>query len=118
MAHMAKIDKNNMVIDVVVVHDNYCPDPAPQNESVAAAFLDSLGLGLNWKQTSYNGNFRKQYASIGYTYDADADVFVRPQPFPSWSLNENHDWVAPVEKPNDGKLYIWNEALLSWEIDE
>jgi len=70
--------------------------------------------GIYIKRTSYNHRMRKQYAGIGYTYDADADVFVAPQPFPSWTLDGNHDWQPPTPKPDDGGLYGWNEAELKW----
>lgn len=114
MAYMAQLDDNNTVLRVLSVSNNDCPDPAPANEAQGAAFLESLGLGTNWKQTSYNNNFRKQYAGIGYTYDAVADVFVAPQPFPSWSLDENHDWQAPTPMPTDGELYTWDEETETW----
>jgi len=76
---------------------------------------NDLGLGGNWIQTSYNHNIRKQYAGIGFKYDATADVFIAPQPFSSWSLDENHDWQAPKAKPEDGLVYFWNEEKLDWE---
>jgi hypothetical protein len=79
MAYMAQLDNNNVVLQVLSVSNNDCPDPAPMNEAQGAAFLESLGLGSNWKQTSYNGNFRGRYAGIGYTYDADLDEFVAPE---------------------------------------
>ena len=80
------------------------------------AFCKSLfGWNTNWVQTSYNGNIRKNYAGIGYTYDAGRDAFIAPKPFPSWVLNEdNCIWEAPTPKPNDGKFYSWDEATTSW----
>jgi hypothetical protein len=114
MAYMAQLDNNNVVLQVLSVSNNDCPDPAPDNEAQGAAFLESLGLGSNWKQCSYNGTFRKQYAGIGYTYDAVADVFVAPQPFPSWTLDENHDWQPPVAMPTEGGPYMWDEDTLTW----
>lgn len=116
MAYMAKLDENNVVIEVLAVADKDCPNPAPANEAQGAAFLQGLGLGTNWKQTSYNGNFRKQYAGIGYTYDAASDVFVAPQPFPSWSLDANYDWQPPMPMPTDGQLYIWDEETIGWKV--
>ena len=118
MAYMAQLDNNNVVTRVLSVSNNDCPDPAPSNEAQGAAFLESLGLGTNWKQCSYNGTFRKQYAGIGYTYDAVADVFVAPQPFASWSLDNNHDWQPPTPYPTDGETYRWDEDTTSWVADD
>ena len=67
-------------------------------------------------RTSYNNNIRKQYAGIGYTYDADADVFIIPQPYPSWSLDENYDWQPPTPMPDDGIMYVWDEPNLVWQV--
>lgn len=116
MAHFAELDESNCVLRVITVSNNDAPDPAPANsEPLGRTFIaDVLKLPGEWRQTSYNGNFRKQYAGIGYTYDANADVFVLPQPFPSWSLDANHDWQPPTQYPSDGGEYRWNEATLSW----
>jgi len=82
MAHFARISKN-VVREVIVISDDNCPDPAPDNEAAGQAYIaDVLGLAGEWKQTSYNGNFRGRYAGLGYTYDPDADEFVAP-PEPS-----------------------------------
>jgi len=109
MAHFAEIDENGIVKQVLVVSD--------QEEHRGQDFLaDDLGLGGTWIQTSYNHRIRKQYAGIGFKYDADADVFIAPQPFPSWTLDNNHDWQAPTPMPNDGAFYLWNEEELTWEI--
>ena len=82
MAHFARID-NNTVTEVIVISDDNCPDPAPDNEAQGQAFIaDVLGLAGTWKQTSYNGNFRGVYAGVGYTYDPDLDQFVAPPPLP------------------------------------
>jgi hypothetical protein len=106
MAHFARIE-NNLVAEVLVVHNNL--------EHRGADFLaNDLGLGGTWVQTSYNNNFRKQYAGVGYTYDPIADVFVAPQPYPSWSLDANHDWQPPTPKPEEG-FWSWNEETLSWD---
>jgi hypothetical protein len=96
MAHFAKIDENNIVTQVVVV-DN--------KEKI---------LGGTWKQTSYNGNMRKNYAGIGYTYRADIDAFVPPKPFPSWLLNADAQWEPPVAMPTDGQMYTWDEENINW----
>lgn len=108
MAHFAEIDENGIVRQVLVVPD--------QQEHRGQDFLAvDLGLGGTWVQTSYNNRIRKQYAGIGFKYDADADVFIAPQPHASWLLDENHDWQPPVAKPEDGLIYTWNEELLDWE---
>jgi hypothetical protein len=105
MAHFAKIE-NNLVTEVLVVDNNM--------EHRGADFLaNDLGLGGTWIQTSYNNNIRKQYAGIGYSYDPVADVFIAPQPYPSWSLDENFDWQPPTPMPAEGRWY-WDEATLSW----
>ena len=108
MAHFAEIDENGIVKQVLVVPD--------AEEHRGQDFLaNDLKLGGTWIQTSYNNKIRKQYAGIGFKYDADADVFIAPQPFPSWTLDENHDWKAPVEYPTDGLIYQWNEEKKDWE---
>jgi len=113
MAHFAELDKNNIVIRVIVIHNNECKDQ-DENESevIGALFCHNL-LGGHWKQTSYNNNIRKQFAAIGYSYDPEADVFVEPQPYPSWTLDSNHDWQPPTPKPTKG-FWGWNEETLSW----
>ena len=79
MAHFARLDSNNVVRQVIVISDDVAPDPAPQNEAQGQVFIANvLGLAGEWKQTSYNGNFRGTYAGIGYTYDPDLDEFVAP----------------------------------------
>ena len=83
MAHFARVDEQNVVREVIVISDDVAPDPAPDNESAGRAFIANvLGLAGEWKQTSYNGNFRGRYAGVGYTYDPDLDEFVAP-PEPS-----------------------------------
>jgi len=79
MAHFARLDDTNVVRQVIVISDDVAPDPAPNNESLGQAFIaDVLGLAGEWRQTSYNGNFRGTYAGLGYTYDPVADEFVAP----------------------------------------
>jgi len=112
MAHFVRIE-NNVVINGIVVHNNELLVDGVENEQKGRDFCHNL-LGGEWIQTSYNNRIRKQYAGIGYTYDVDADQFVRPQPFASWTLDSNNDWQAPTAKPNDGKMYSWDEASLSW----
>jgi hypothetical protein len=105
MAHFAEIDSRNIVSRVIVVADEY--------ESNGAEWCNNL-LGGTWVQTSYNNRIRKQYAGIGYTYDSVNDVFIAPQPFPSWTLDENFDWQPPTPKPVDGKDYFWFEPNQQW----
>jgi hypothetical protein len=108
MAHFAEIDENGIVKQVLVVPDT--------EEHRGQEFLaNDLGLGGTWIQTSYNHRIRKQYAGIGFKYDAEADVFIAPQPYASWTLDDNHDWQPPVAKPDDGLVYFWNEENLEWE---
>ncbi len=122
MAHFAELDENNVVKRVIVV-DNKDTSDANGNEleSIGVAFCQKL-LGGNWKQTSYNGNIRKNYAGIGYTYRADIDAFVAPQPYPSWVLDVNAQWQAPVPMPQDAgtgeppKMYTWDEGTQSWVV--
>ena len=114
MAHFAELDDNNVVKRVIVVATKDNSDAnGVEKESIGKAFCERL-FGGNWVQTSYNGNIRKRYAGIGYTYRADLDAFIAPQPFPSWTLDANADWQAPVAMPNDDKMYSWDEATQSW----
>lgn len=110
MAHFAEIS-DGIVTRVLVVNNNELLVDGVEVEQKGIDFLHDL-VGGTWIQTSYNGNIRKQYAGIGYTYDADADEFVAPQPFPSWTLNSNNDWQAPTPKP-EGSFY-WDEETLAW----
>jgi len=115
MAHFAQLDENNLVTRVIVVHNNECLDAnGVESETVGVAFCMRL-LGGVWKQTSYNANFRKNYAGVGYAYDHDRDAFIPPKPYPSWVLNKQTClWDAPVAMPQDGKRYQWDEATTSW----
>lgn len=116
MAHFAKINAEKLVIQVIVISDDACPDPAPNNEAQGQAFIaDVLGLDGEWKQTSYNGKFRGNYADIGYYYDETLDAFISPQPYFSWTLNEvTLLWDPPVPYPNDGESYVWDENAFNW----
>lgn len=117
MAHFAQLDDNSFVLQVIVVsNDAVNNEPFPASEPIGVAFCQSLlGADTIWKQTSYNANFRKNYAGIGYTYDAALDAFVPPQPYPSWTLNtDTAQWEAPVPRPNDQNSYYWDEASQSW----
>lgn len=117
MAHFAKLDEHNVVLDVNVVDNNVIDNlPFPESEPVGVQFLTEWSGGYtNWRQTSYNGSFRKNYAGLGYTYSTDLDAFIPPKPYPSWLLNTNTcQWQPPIPYPNDGKQYIWDEATQSW----
>jgi len=116
MAHFAELDENNVVKQVIVVHNNELIDSeGNENEAKGVQFCNSLFGHTSWVQTSYNNNMRKQFAGTGFTYDDINDVFVEPQPYPSWSLDENHDWQAPVAKPEDDNNYSWNEETQTWD---
>jgi hypothetical protein len=118
MAHFAELDENNIVIRIIVVHDNECKDQdGNESEVIGALFCHKL-LGGRWIQTSYNNRIRKQYAGVDSVYNADADVFILPQPYPSWTLDKNYDWQPPTPKPTKG-FWSWNEQKLSWiQIEE
>ena len=114
MAHFARIDENGVVQQVVVVDNKDTADASGvEKEHIGAAYLEKI-LGGTWKQTSYNGNMRKNYAGIGYTYRSDIDAFVPPQPFASWMLNADAQWEPPTPIPTDGKMYSWDEATTNW----
>ena len=105
MSHFAKIDKDNIVTEVIVAEQDFINSGA-----VGDSFL--------WVQTSYNNNFRKHYAGIGYTYDKVNDVFIKPQSHASWTLDASFDWQPPTPMPDDGKRYVWNEATTTWDETE
>jgi hypothetical protein len=117
MAHFAQLDENNKVLQVIVVHNNELLDNGDESELKGIAFCQALFPGTNWRQTSYNANFRKNYAGVGFTYDPVRDAFIPPQPFPSWVLEETTlQWGPPVPMPEDDNgPYIWNEAQTDWE---
>ena len=102
MSHFAEIDKDGVVQRVIVADQD---------------FIDTGTVGdpTLWIQTSYNNNIRKQYAGKGFTYDKTNDVFIKPQPFPSWTLDASFDWQPPTAMSDDGKVYIWNEDTTSWD---
>ena len=114
MAHFAKLDENNTVLEVHVVNNDVL-DPSNEESSGVAFLTEWSGGYSNWKQTSFNGTFRKRYAGIGMYYDAFLDAFLFPKPFNSWLLNEEHcQWEAPTPKPTDEKFYTWDEDSLDW----
>ena len=135
MAHFAKLDQDNIVITVNVVHNNELLVDGVENEQQGIDFLNNFfNTNDNWKQTSYNTlggvhyapnsntpddgfPLRKNYAGKGDTYDEAKDAFIAPKPFASWTLNDDTCcWEAPVAYPDDGKSYGWNEETISWEI--
>jgi len=106
MSHFAKLDNNNIVTQVIVAEQD---------------FINSghVGDSFRWVQTSYNNNFRKNYAGVGYTYDRVRDAFIPPQPYPSWILNEDTcRWDAPVPYPDADNKYTWNEEITNWDLIE
>ena len=116
MAHFAKLDENNIVLEVHVVN-NDALDPNNEEASGIAFLTEWSGGYSNWKQTSYNGTFRKRYAGKGNKYDPDFDVFITPSPFPSWKLNyTTFEWEAPIAKPQtiDGYVWRWSEINKEW----
>ena len=114
MAHFAQIE-NNLVTQVIVVDNNDILDEqGNESEELGIQFCQDL-LGGTWVQTSYNGNIRKNYAGIGYTYDETKDAFIKPQPYNSWVLDEDTClWEAPIPYPTDGNEYNWDESTTSW----
>ena len=126
MASFAKIGLNNKVIEVLSVHNDVLKDAdGVEQESIGLDFLTKLIGWAVWKQTSYNTHggvhrlggtpLRKNHAGIGYTYDEEKDAFIAPQPYNSWTLNEDTcQWESPVVYPDDGKMYTWDEAAVGW----
>jgi hypothetical protein len=102
MSHFVKIDSNNVITEGIVAEQDFI-----NSGLVGDSFL--------WVQTSYNNNFRKQYAGIGYTYDKANDVFISPKPYPSWALDASFDWQPPTAMPVDDKIYTWNEETTTWD---
>ena len=117
MAHFTKLDENNIVLEVIVIN-NLELDPANE-ESSGLAWLENWSGGYtNWKQTSYNGSIRKNYAGIGFKYRPDLDAFISPQPYLSWVLDEDAQWQAPTPYPDNGGIYQWVEDDLNWQLVE
>ena len=116
MAHFTRLNETNQVISVEAITNAVITDnEGNEQEQLGIDFLTQLNGGGWYKQTSYNGNFRKNYAGVGFIYDSTRDAFIEPQPYPSWTLNEDTcRWEAPVAYPDDGKEYIWNEDTTNW----
>jgi hypothetical protein len=108
MAHWAELDSNNKVIRVLVGDNN-----DPLGDEGYQWLINNLGG--NWIKTSYNGKIRGVFAGVDYEYNQDEDIFITPQPYPSW-IRSGSFWNAPLEYPTDGKNYIWNEENLSWDL--
>jgi hypothetical protein len=109
MAHYAFIDENNIVTEVIVGKD----ETELINGLVPEVWYGNF-RGQTCVRTSYNNNIRKQYAGVGYFYDAEDDVFIKPKPYPSWTLNETHDWEPPTPMPTTDGNWFWNEETLEW----
>ena len=123
MAHFAQLDENNIVLQVVSIENSEIVDEQNvEQESLGVAFCQTLfGSDTQWKQTSYNRNFRKNYAGIGFKYDSARDAFIAPQPFPSWVLNESDcSWRSPVDLPSDYDevIYNWDEDNQAWVLQD
>ena len=119
MAHFAEIDENNIVRRVVVINNSVLLDSdGNEQESLGANFCSET-FGGTWKQTSYNSNIRKNFAALGYSYNNSIDAFVPPKQFDSWVLDtEIAEYVPPIDMPDDGNHYIWNEETTSWDLVE
>jgi hypothetical protein len=118
MAHFAKLDRHNKVIAVHTLNNEVITDSdGNEQEQLGIDFLTDLYGGTDWyKQTSYNGTFRKAYAGVGFTYDGKLDAFIPKKPHVSWVFNSTAcNWKAPVDAPDDGTYYVWNEYNLNWE---
>ena len=120
MAHFARLDENNVVVQVIVVNNDDCLDEnGVESEDVGVAFCQGLlGADTRWKQTSYNHKFRRQYAGAGYSYFEPLDVFVEPQPYSSWTFDTTTaNWVSPVPKPSVPDIYalVWDEENQEWD---
>lgn len=114
MAHFAKLDEQNTVLGVFVIsNDDLLDENGIEQEALGIAVCEQIfGDGV-FIQTSYNNTFRKHFACVNGSYDPQLDVFIAPQPYPSWTLDENKDWQPPVPKP-DGQYYEWDETTVSW----
>ena len=119
MAHFAELNSSNEVLRVIVVSNDDVDANGGDQHADAETFVTTIVPhstgGVAWKQCSYNNNFRKQYVGKGYTYNSSKNIFIADKPYPSWALDASDDWQAPVNKPDDGKIYYWNETDTQWE---
>lgn len=119
MAHFAQMENNQVVNVLVVSNEDINNLPFPESEPIGVAFLTALLPGTSWKQTSYNNNFRKNYAQIGGTFDAVRDAFIGIKPYENWVLDETTcRWIPPVPYPTDGKGYVWVQEANIWVVIE
>ena len=118
MANFAQLDNENKVVRVIVLNNSDILDEnGNESEEVGIRFCEKLFGGGTWLQTSYNGSFRYNFAGIGYQYDGARDAFIPIKPYVSWVFNEdNCQWKAPIDKPQDNNLYVWSELTRSWVI--
>ena len=124
MAHFAKINSENIVTEVIVINNDVILDSNGQeHESLGVDFCKQLYGDGTYKQTSYNSNFRKNMATVGSTYDASKDAFIRPKRYSSWVLDESTcRWKPPVDHPTDSEavggnvLYQWDESITNWKV--
>ena len=116
MAHFAEINEDNIVTQVIVVHNNELLVDGEESETKGIDFCESLFGHRNWVQTSYNNNIRYNFAGIGNTWDPDNNAFYSPKPYPSWSLDGDFIWQAPIAYPDDDKLYEWDEDNQEWDL--
>src|SRR6056300_1025006 len=120
MAHFAELNNSNEVLRVVVISNDDVEanggELSSEAETFVASIVPHLEDGTAWKQTSYNHTFRKQYAGIGDTFDSSKDKFIKPQPYPSWSLDSNDEWAAPVTHPTITEIDS-NIVYTSWDED-
>lgn len=117
MAHFARLDDDNIVTLVTVVSNaDILDENGIEKENLGVAICETVVGPGRWLQTSYNGTFRRRYGQVGFTYDHSRDAFLHPQPFPSWVLDDNDEWQAPIPIPDDGGAYIWNEETRSWDL--
>lgn len=115
MAHFAQLQNNIVVRTVVISNDDIIDGDGNENENMGVAICEQIAGPGVWKQTSYNNKFRKMFALPGFIYVPEDDLFYNPQsPHPSWVLDNNYDWRAPVPYPEDGGNYMWNEQTLDW----
>jgi hypothetical protein len=114
MAHFAQLENNIVTKVIVVSNQDILDENGQESEQKGIDFCSNL-LGGTWKQTSYNGKIRKNYAGIGYTYDEGRDAFIAPKSYNSWLLDETTaQWKAPIDYPTDGGRYTWNEEIINW----
>lgn len=121
MAHFAELDENNVVRRVLVVDNSILMDGGVEREEKGIQYLKGFyGENTVWKQTSYNSTFRKHYAGVDYSYDANLDAFIPPRIFLSWALDPvTLTWNSPIPYPQDGHEYAWDEDTVSWiRVDE